>query len=204
MANALLQFQNDIKNYLETCQTLHMLTERIVKEYWTTDANVKVSAATNGTDPVTVDSKLTKTQYTNGITMATQLNNFFDNVAVNQADYLAYVFDLINGNGAASAILSAPTENIGNELKTAALLVSQLYFAGAQILKFYESSGLDDVMTVMTDILMSSISNITLAHLNSAIGLILDFVYMCGNATVTQLDRCATVTLWRTVPIVNA
>jgi hypothetical protein len=114
----------------------------IIKAYFSTDASTLVGALSSGTDGATVSSRLSKTDFINGINFATQLDAFFQNQAVAQGDYLQTVQVIINANSAPVNPLSPAVEAIGLRLVALSQNAIELFKQTKNILKLYSASEL--------------------------------------------------------------
>ena len=185
MNNVTAQMEAAIKDFTTGFNWIQGEVKDIYKAYFSTDASTLVSALASGTDGASLTTKLTKTQYTNAITLIEQLKNFFDNASVTQADYWTTLQQVKYGNAAEPAQLSAATEDIANRIKV--LFDSLLaHFAMAKdILSQYSNSEMS-VLVANLDadrtIYGASMNN---EQLGQGVTLVEQFKKMINNEAVT-------------------
>lgn len=195
---------NDTSQKLETAilavatslKSIRNESSDVYKVYFATGADALVSAlAANGT-AATVTTKLTKSEIINGITFIGELNDFFDNAAVAQGDYLQSLENLINGSDQAGAALSNDVEAIGTRLKELAEDCVEVFKQAKDILKAYSASELSAVVSAISTTTVVFGCSTTKAKLSSGITLVEQFKKMINNEAVTTGDYSSTVSSW--------
>lgn len=190
------KLQDDIKDMATSLLALKKESEEIYKAYWATDANTKVSALENDTDAATSSTKLTKGNYTNGLSLAEDVEDFFGNEAITQTDYPANCLKIIYSDAATPAKLSEATEQIGARVVQMAQDCLTLRKTCFDILKFYSAHNLDDILGVLSNEDVIPGSSMSKADLNSGITMIEQFKKMMNNEAVTAGDYAATLAKW--------
>ena len=137
-----LTIEVKFKEFAEGLALISTEAKDIEKAYFASDASTLVGALATGTTAASLDTKLTKTQYQNGITFIQQLGDFFGNVAVSQADYLTTIEQVIYGNASSPAIVSDAAENLANRLKTLFDSCLDHFKKSEEILAIYDNSEL--------------------------------------------------------------
>lgn len=167
----------------------------IVKNYFATTASTLVGAAASG-DAVTVTSKLTKAEFTAGITMSQQLQNFFTNQVVTTADYMASVHNLINGSNPLTTALSQDVEAIGDKLVNLANKSLLLSKSCQSIIAAYNASELASALAAMSSTTIVFGADIPKQLFVDGVTLCQEVFDFYGNASVTQADWMSTISKW--------
>lgn len=193
------RIQEEIKNILLGLGSVKSQAEEAYAKYWGTNANVEIGAVANGTDAVTVSSKLTKSEFLAGITMSEQIKNLFGNAAVTQSAYAATVRQLIHGDTAASAALSGEVESIGDALLSLSSSLNAISARATAVLDDYFKTELSAAVGAISDSRIVFGASVTKALLVSGIILIQQIAKFLGNEAVTTGDYAATLAQWRNV-----
>lgn len=167
-------------------------SDEIVKAYFATSASTLVGAAASE-DPVTVGSKLSKTKFIAGITVAQQLQNLFTNQVVSANDYLSSVHNLINGSAAAPSALSQDVEVIGNKLVLLGTKSLSIQKSCQNILAAYNSS---ELAAALVPVSLNTIvfgAGMTKQLFVDGMNLCQQLMNFYGNSSVTQGDWISVV-----------
>lgn len=188
--------QTKIKTYMTSCEDLINESKAIENTYFKSGASTDISALA-GSDPVTVSTKLTKDEMTNGITLVQQVDKFFQNSAVTQSDYLGSVYPIVYGNNEATAIVSTAVEALGERLKNLCDTLVTQWERGRDIIDLYFDNEFGDVVAVLDSHRIIYGSDMTQSDLSSAVTLIQEFQDLLQNAAVTTANYSETVAKWR-------
>lgn len=168
----------------------------IVKVYFATGANALVGALSTSGTAATVSSKLTKGEFTNGVTLALQLEAFFQNEALTQNDYMLMAQNLINGNDAAGGALSADVEALGARLVTMGVNVIEVFKQCKDVLKTYSVSELSAAVSAISSTTIVFGGNVTKTKMLAGITLVEQFKKVLNNEVASQSDYSTTVSDW--------
>lgn len=154
-------------------------------------------SALGANDPVTVATKLTKTEIGNGITLCQQLNNFFQNSAVTQADYLATIEPILYGNDPAPSQISVEVEAVGNRLYLLCQNVLELFKQSKEIYSLYWSSEIGTIVGSLSSSTVFYGIDATASDLSNGITLAEQWKKMINNESVSTSDYKAIVAKWQ-------
>ena len=164
--------------------------------YWDTDVNVLVGALATGTTGATVNSKLTKTEYTNMMILCENLNKMFTNVSISTTDHLLYINGALYGTSSISTIVGNNVENLGDRLKALAWQCMNVYNACKFNKALYFDNEVGDIVSALDAQRVLPGCSVTQSDMAAAITLMQDFIDFVENAAVTQADYKATVSKW--------
>ena len=185
--------QNNIITIKDSLKTMQRECDDIYDAYWKTDATTLITGLSSGTDPATVESKLTKDTYLGGITLAENLNKFFTNVAVSQSDYLQTINQIKYGNAVLETQLSVAVEGIGTRIKQMCLDALEVYKQSLDITDMYFDNEIGDAVAVWEDHRIVYGCEITKLELSNTITMLQQYQNMVNNSAVTQGDYSATL-----------
>jgi len=191
--------QIDLKEMMTNCCCIACEAAEIEKAYFSTDATSTVSGLSNDTDAATLNSKLTKAEFINGITFAQELFDMFNNEAVTQGDYQATCNKLKYGSAAIPEKLTEATEAIGDRLKTLAENAFTIYQYSKKVLQVYSAEEVGDMIADLDDYRRIPGSTVNKQQLNSAVTYCAQFVNFMTNQAVTQGDYATIVASWQSV-----
>lgn len=154
-------------------------------------------SALGANDPVTVATKLTKTEIGNGITLCQQLNNFFQNAAVTQADYLATIEPILYGNDPAPSPISVEVEAVGNRLYLLCQNVLELFKQVKEIYSLYWANEIGSIVGSLSPSTVFYGIDATASELISGITLAEQWKKMINNEAVTTSDYKAIIAKWQ-------
>jgi len=187
--------QTDIKSFMTSCESLINEAPAIYNLYWKSGASSDLSSLADG-DAATVSTKLTKGELTTGLAFVEQLDNFFQNSAVTQSDYLGSLYPIYYGNNEASAVVSTAVEAMGSRLYDLTSMCLELLNQGKTIEAEYNANEISDCVAVWEDERIVYGSEMTKVELSSAITLIQQFMKVLENQAVTAGDYESTVRQW--------
>lgn len=189
-------YEQQLIDFLNKMEYLSTEASDIYNSYFDTDASdvtVGVPSLLLNSDAATVQSKINKSQYLNGITLVNQVVNFFSNSAVAQGDYIDTVRELMYGNTARGSVLTIASEEIGNRLSSLATNLLG-YFQNAQkILGMYNSDIVSSVAGALSDSDVMPGMSITKKNLVDFTVLTEQFKKLLNNEAVTTGDYQSTV-----------
>lgn len=189
--------QSDLIGIMNTLKSLQRECKNIYDSYWKTDANTNVSGLSLDTDPAAKTAKLTKKDYTDGITFCQDFNDFFNNTAVTTSDYYQILVKIQYGDADLTTPLSEATESIGDRLKQLALNCLDLYNQVLDTIDMYYDNEIGDILAVIDDDRIVYGSNMTKVELSDALTLLQQYVNMLSNSAVTTGDYSTTIGSWQ-------
>lgn len=169
----------------------------IHKAYFATDASTLVGALATGSSGASLDTKLTKNQYINMIGFVDQLKNFFGNAAVTPGDYLTNIDQVIYGNAASPAMLSAATESIATRLKVLAQSCLDLFNTSKSIMDFYSNSEIGVLVSGLSGARVVYGATMNATQLTQGITVVEQYKKLINNETVAQGLYSANVAIWK-------
>jgi hypothetical protein len=167
--------------------------------YFATNASTVVSALSTSTDGASLDTKLTKAQYQNGIGLIEQFKNFFGNSAVTTGDYRNNVDNLIYGAAASPAKLSDAAESLANRLVVLANSAMTQFLMAQDLLGTYYNSSLSVVIGGCPGAMIMYGANCTVTQFTQGITLVEQFKKMINNEAVATSAYSANVAIWRSL-----
>jgi hypothetical protein len=191
------KLQADVKEITATFDVLRKEALDLYNLYWKGGISGDTNFTTLGaTDPATQAGKLTKTQVTNALTMAENLDKFFGNVAVAQADYQATIQATTHWDAVLATAISSALEDFGGRaLQFATDLLTQ-YGRAKDIENFYVNSEISAAVAATSSQTIVFGSDMSKDDLVSAITMIQQFQNFIENAAVTTGDYDATLAKW--------
>lgn len=140
--NILQVIQEKITNFFINMEYAWYEGQDIYDVYWKTNANTLITGLSNGTDPATKTTKLTKDELLAGITLCEKLVAFFGNAAVAQADYNQSIQNILFGDDEITTALSSGVENIGDRLFSLSEILLAQFKEAKDILELYADNGI--------------------------------------------------------------
>ena len=187
--------QDDIKELMASFSYLYGECADIFEVYWNTDANTTIGAVTNGTDPVSETTKLTKTEFANGITTVENFIKFCTNQAVATTDHLSYCHNMAYGT-ATPTKLDDLIENIADRMKLVCQQLIANYTAYLEISKIYTENEIVDIVAVLDNERVIYGASMSRSDLSSAMSMLQEFGDYMANAAVTQGNYLSTIAKW--------
>lgn len=194
-----LTLEDKFKSFATSMNWIMNEALNIDKSYFSTDASTLVGALPSGTSGASLDTKLTKSQYQNGIGFVEQLNNFFSNSAVTTGDYLTNIEQLIYGNAASPTLLSAATESLANRMVTLASSALTQFNIAKDILNAYNNSGLGVLVSGGSGSTIVYGANHNITQLTQGITLVEQFKKLVNNESVATGLYSANVAIWQMI-----
>jgi len=188
--------KNEMKALFSSLTIIKEESKDIGKVYWATDANTIITAVTLGTDPVTVTTKLTKTEYGNGITTMEQLDKFFSNQALTTSDYLSHCQNIKYGDAVLATALSSAVEALGDRMYQVCIDSIELFKQCRNILNLYTSNEVDSMIGSLSDETHVPGCYITKADFAAGITLTEQFKKLLNNEATTQGSYETTLANW--------
>jgi hypothetical protein len=190
------KLQIDIKSVVDSMILLKEESSDIYKAYWSTDANTQVGGLASGDDAATESSKLTKTNYLNGITLCEDLEDFFGNEAVTTTDYLQNCEKIRYSDAGTPTKLSEATEGLGERIQQVAIDCIVLLQQCRNILQVYSANEVSDMITNLDPERPLGGCQLTASDMNSGITLVEQFKKMLSNEAVSTGDYASTLAKW--------
>lgn len=195
------KIEADFKQFASDLSWIMNEAKDIEKAYFSSDASGLVLGLANDTDGASLDTKLTKIQYSNAIGFTQQLKNFFDNAAVATGDYLSTIQNVKYGGAAAPAQLSDATEDIANRLKTLMDSCLTQFLKAKDIQDFYNNSELSVLVAGLSagrTIYGATMNN---SQLTTGITLVEQYRKMINNEAVTSGLYSASIAIWKSIEV---
>lgn len=167
--------------------------------YFATDASSLVGALASGSTAASLATKLTKSQYQNGIGFIEQVNAFFGNSPVTTGDYLNTIDNLIYGNAATPALVSDAAESLANRLKVLAQACLTHFNTARDLMDLFNNSELSVVVAGCTGARTVFGANMNVTQLTQGITLVEQFKKLINNEAVTTGLYSANVAIWRSI-----
>jgi hypothetical protein len=189
------EIENKIREQLLQMEGILKEAEDIEAAYWDTDANTKVAAKAD-TDPVTVTTKLWKTDYLGGITLCGELQKFFNNTAITAADNLQRVNNVLYGHAEAASILSPATEDIGNRLKAMCIDIGNIFDQCLSIVELFYDNQIGTALGSLSSERIVYGATESKSVYTSGISILEQFRNLLKASAVTTADYRATLSNW--------
>jgi hypothetical protein len=189
------ELQDDLKVIMDKLNLLRNESKDLYNLYWKGTVNTDNPGGTTAATTATSGS-LEGNDITNSVTLADNLNNFFDNIAVGTVDYLATIEKLLHGDNAAITAISSDIEDFGARSVTFAQDLLDVYNKARDAENFYNTSEIGSAAGAMSTQTIMFGSSMTKDDLTSAITLLQQFQNMLNNTAVTTGDYKATLGKW--------
>lgn len=189
------ELQDDLKVIMDKMNLLRNESLDLFNLYWKGTVNSDNPGGTNAATTET-NGSLEGNDITNSVTLADNLNNFFDNSAVTQADYLVTIEKLLHGDNAAITAISSDIEDFGGRSVTFAQDLLDVYNKARDAENFYTNSEISAAAGAMSSQTVMFGSSMTKDDLTSGIVLLQQFQNMLNNSAVTTGDYKATLAKW--------
>jgi len=196
MKHTTVLLQNGLKSIMDSFGIMQRECKDISDAYFKSGASATVSALASDTTPATVATKFTKANYTAGITLADNLNKFFQNQAVTTADYLATLDALKYGNATLATQLSVAVEEIGKRIYAMVQDCLSLVTQGRNLVEMYFDNEIGDIVSAFDADRIIPGSEMTRTDLSLAVTMLQEWEKFFTNTAVTQADYSSTVSRW--------
>lgn len=187
---------------LETClgkcftEFIPMVFEApsLSKLYWSEVSPDATYTALGSGAAATFSTQLTKQEVINGLTIAEQVDKFFQNQALTQADYRLNIQGIIYGNDAyTSPGISPAIEDFGTRLVTFCNSIITALKCSQDTLDVWFSTDIDDAVNAVTTTSLPFYSSIDKQEVLDGIVLIENFDKLITNQVATQAQYETTV-----------
>lgn len=189
----LLIMEEKIKNFFVNMEYAWLETQDIYDLHWKTNANTLVSALANDTDPATKTTKLTKSEYSAGVTLCEKMIAFFGNSAVTQSDYLQSIQNILFGDDEITVPLSTGVESVGDRLYSLSEILLAQFKEAKDILEMYNDNGVSTQLSGVSSGDKLGCMSFSKELFSSYITFIEQFKKMINNEIVTTADYRATL-----------
>jgi hypothetical protein len=193
------KLEEKIKAFMSSMLWMQPEASDLSKLYWAevnTDTTYTALAAGAA---ATFSTKLTKQEVINALTYIEQLDKFYTNQALSQADYLLNVQGIINGNDQyVSPGISVAIENFGERAVSLCSSALQLFKDGKDILDVYFDTEISAAIGAVTgeECPWYTFSK---SDFSEAVSLVEAFKKLINNEVAAQADYGATVAKWRKI-----
>lgn len=195
MSNVTNLLKNEMKALFSSFTIIKEESKDIGKVYWATDVNT-IIAAKGASDPVTVETDLTKTEYSNGITTMEQLDKFFSNQALTTSDYLSHCQNIKYGDADLATALSSGVEALGDRMYQVSIDCIELFKQCRNILNIYTSNEVSDMVSSLENERIVPGTQISKADFAAGITLVEQFKKLLNNETTVQGSYETTLANW--------
>lgn len=199
MNSVTLSLENNFKQFADNLSWIMAEATEIDAAYFATNASTLVSALATSSDGASLDTKLTKGQYQNGIGFIEQLKNFFGNSAVTTGDYRNNIDNLIYGSAASPAKLSDASEALANRLVVIANSCMTNFLAAQEILGAYYNSSLSVVVAGCPSAMIMYGASCTVTQFIQGVTLVEQFKKMINNESVATSQYSDNVNIWKSL-----
>lgn len=191
-SNITLELQRSLKSMMASWWTMYNECIDIDAAYFKTEASTYVGAKA-ANDPVTVNTKLTKTQFVNGITFIENVVKFFGNAAVTTGDYLSSIDPIKYGNTTGATAVPASVEALGSRLLQ--VCTDSIYLLQQSKLQesVYNSTSIGTAFASVPDAVIVFGAEMTRAELVAGVTLLQQWQRFIGNLSVTTGDYASTL-----------
>lgn len=198
MNNATAILQTKIKSVISGLVFVHSLGKEAYERYWGTSANTDITSY-GDTDAITVASKLKKSEFISGISMAEAVKKFFGNEAVSNAAYLQTARNMTLGDNAAAFAVSQEVESIGDMLKDLGSNMIEMRKQALSALELYTSSEISAAVAGISTTTVVFGCDVTKNQLIAGVTLLEQFIKLCDSNSPTQGDYKATLAAWEPI-----
>lgn len=195
MENVSLKLQTDIKTIMSTFETMRNEAKDLYNLYWKGSVSADISLL-GSSDPVCKAAKLSKQNAVDGITLISELNDFWDNAAVSTGDHIATCQTIRHGDSLLADAISSDLEDYGDRLKQYCTDLITQYNRGRNAYNAYLNSELSLAVAAISTHTIVFGSDMSKDDLSSAITLISQFTNFLENAAVTTGDYKSTLAKW--------
>lgn len=187
--------QDDIKTIVSKFCAMRNEGKGLYDLYWKGSVNTDLGGT--GSDPASVTSGLTKQELLNFQTMVTNLDNFWENVAVSQSDYQVTIQACLHGDAVLATALSSDTEDYADRSVVFCQDLLTQYDLSREVDNLYLNSEISAAVAGISSQTVVFGAGMTKDDLTSAINLIREFIDFIENAAITTADYKATLAKWR-------
>lgn len=196
MFNETKVLQDKIYQIMRTMDWMDTESRNIEKAYWATETNTYVGGLSADADPATTNTRLSKKEFVDGITLCGQIKNFFSNAAVLQADNQVIIENIRYADTLGAADVPTCAEEIGQRLSTLCLNILSAYDSCRECLAYYDATEISDMVGVLASHRGVFGSSMTVQTLSEGMTCIDNFKKLINNEVATQGDYRSTVQKW--------
>lgn len=191
--------ETKMKAFMTSMITMQPEASDLVKLYWAEVNSDSTYTALASSAAATFSSQLTKQEVINALTISEQIEKFFTNVAMTQADYRINIEGIIHGNDAyASPGISVAIEGFGERAVTMCQDILQNYKDAIDILDVYFDTEISAAIGAVT-VEECPWYNFSKSDFTEGISLIENFKKLVNNEAATTGDYGSTVAKWRKI-----
>jgi hypothetical protein len=192
MNNITMILQNNLKSMMVSWWTMYNECIDIGNTYWKTEVSTYISGK-GANDPVTVNTKLNKTQFAVGMVFVEQIAKFFGNEAVSTGDYLASIDPIKYGNTSGATAVPASAESLGDRMYRVCLDALYLLQQAKIQESTYNNNSIGTAFASVPDSAVVFGADFTRSELISAIVLLQQWQRFITNQSVTTGDYESTL-----------
>lgn len=191
-----IELDNRLKAFIKKVSPLQPESKDLSKLYWSEITGDAVFSVLLTTDAATFSTKLTKQEVINALTISEQIDKFFTNQALTQADYRQNIQGIIYGNNEyASPGISTAIEDYGVRSVALCRAALELFNDANEILDLYFDTEISTIYAAVTGVDLPW-QDYSKSDFGAAITLIENFKKLINNEVATQGDYGATVAKW--------
>lgn len=195
MKNITLELQQDIVTAMDSFRGMRNEGKDLYNLYWKGTVSSDISALADG-DPASIEGELTKIDLTNGLAILEQMDNFWQNSAVTQADYNISIQKILHGDAVLGTALSADTEDYAARLVQFCTDMLTQYNRARGIINCYNACEVAAAVAAISTQTIVFGSEMTKDDLTSAVTLLSEIIDFIENAAVATGDYKATLAKW--------
>ena len=195
MNNSSQNLQATIKLVMNNLSLIRTNAEEVYARYWGTSAAANIAGLADG-DACTVASKLKKSEFVSGLSLAEAIKKFFNNEVFAAAAHGNTCRLLILGDAVAAAVISNEVESLGNLMVYMAndcLETKKLIF---NLLEFYSATELSAALGAMSSSTVMFGCDTTKSDLVLGLTCAEQFRKFLLNDSAVQGDYKNTLALW--------
>lgn len=200
MSNTATQIlETKIKTFMTSMLWMQPEASDLAKLYWAEVNSDSTYTALSSSAAATYSTKLTKQELTNALTFIEELEDFYTNSALTQADYLANIQAIVYGNDEyTSPGISPAIEGFGERSVTLLESVLVCFKDAKDMLDIYFDNEISDAVGALTgeECPWYAFSK---SDFTEAISLIENFKKLVNNEVASQADYGATIAKWRKI-----
>ena len=191
--------ESSLKSFMDAMVILQPESSDLSKLYWAEVNTDGTYTALAGGAAATFSSQLTKQEIINALSFAEQIDKFFSNQALAQADYLLNMEGIIYGNDSyGSPGISVAIEQFGERSVEFCTKCLQLFKDAKDILDMYFDTEISAAIGAVT-ITEVPWYNFNKSDFTSAVSLVENFKKAINNEVASQADYSSTVSRWRKI-----
>jgi hypothetical protein len=187
--------QDSIKEYTASFDLLKHVAKDLYNLYWKAGVSGDISGLAD-VDPATQAGKYTKANVVSALSLAENIDKFFGNVAVAQADYMTTIQALTHGDADLATVISPALEDYGGKALQFSVDLLTQYQRGLDLDNAYVNQEISAAVAATSDETIVFGADMTKDDLISAMVMVGQFQNFVENAAVTTGDYDATLAKW--------